>query len=110
MSLYIDNLNRLINGWKSENKAKIKSAVKVHKRMIKEQENRPDVHDMLSHPWLMQFEEPSRTNNQSSFIDNRLDMDGSLKERIIERGLETYQGGDFARHLIAKMSWISQSQ
>ena len=78
--------------------------------LIKEQENRPDVHDMLSHPWLMQFEEPSRTNNQSSFIDNRLDMDGSLKERIIERGLETYQGGDFARHLIAKMSWISQSQ
>ena len=68
------------------------------------------MHDMLNHPWLVQFEAQTRLNNQCSFIDNRIEMGASFKERILERGYDAQQAGDFARLLISKMAWVSQSQ
>lgn len=58
----------------------------VKQCLIKDQENRPSIHDILRHPWLNDFGET--TGTPSSFIDNNRLSNMKYKERHIESSLD----------------------
>jgi len=72
--------------------------------LVKDQELRPSVHDMLRHPWLNQVEDENLLA-ASSFIDNRMANTVSFKEGTLDK----HNPADFAKLLFGKMSWVSQS-
>lgn len=68
--------------------------------LIKDQDARPTVHDLLAHPWLNRFADPNiEPPMTSSILDSRMGKNMSFKDRHLESSLDRQQAGDFVKVL-----------